>query len=95
MMDDVNEVGGGRILDLTKDGWDLDISCHRDAALYCIGRIRPKLVHMKCVKLNQLSGAWNACKLQEGQGLGFVCEVSDELSDGTIGNNLSECRTLL
>ena len=43
-----------RILDLRRDGWELENVNHRDAAMFCACELRPRVILTRCAKRTQL-----------------------------------------
>ena len=63
-----------RVLDLRRDGWELEDVRHRDAAMFYACELRPRVIRTRCTKRNQLESTWDLCRAQGTQGLGYVCE---------------------
>ena len=50
-----------RILDLRRDGWELENIRHRDAAMFCACELRRRVIRTRCTKRNQLESTWDPC----------------------------------
>ena len=77
-----------RILDLRRDGWELENVNHRDAAMFCACELRPRVILTRCTKRTQLESTWDLCRAQGAQGLGFVCEFVGNIADDPMTKNI-------
>ena len=53
-----------RILDLRRDGWELENVNHRDAAMFCAGELRPRVTLTSCTPRSQLESTCDPCRAQ-------------------------------
>ena len=51
-----------RILDLRRDGWELENDNHRDAAMFCACELRPRVILTRCTKRTQLESTRDLCR---------------------------------
>ena len=65
-----------RILDLRRDGWELENIRHRDAAMFCACELWGRVIRTRCTKRNQLESTWDLCRAQGAQGLGTCANSS-------------------
>ena len=77
-----------RILDLRRDGWELENIRHRDAAVFCACELRPRVIRTRCTKGNLLESTWDLCRAQGTQGLGYVCEFVGSIADDPMTKNI-------
>ena len=77
-----------RILDLRRDGCELENIRHRDAAMFCACELRPRVIRTRCTKRNQLESTWDLCRAQRTQGLGYVCEFVGSIADDPMTKNI-------
>ena len=77
-----------RILDLRRDGWELENIRHREAAMFCACELRPRVIRTRCTKRNQLESTWDLCRAQGAQGLGYVCEFVGSIADDPMTKNI-------
>ena len=79
-----------RILDLRRDGWELENINHRDAAMFCACELRPRVMLMRCTKRSQLEATWGPCRAQETQGLAYVCAFVGIVADDPMTKNMQK-----
>ena len=77
-----------RILDLRRDGWELEDINHRDAAMFCACEMPPRVILTRCTKRTQLESTRDLCRAQGAQGLGFVCEFVGNIADDPMTKNI-------
>ena len=77
-----------RILDLRRDGRELEHVNHRDAVMFCACELRPRVMLTRCTKRTQLESTWDFRRAQRTQGLGFVCEFAGNIADDPMSKNI-------
>ena len=81
-----------RLVDLRSHVWNFDREKHREVAKQLIGASRPRLLRLGCdaADVPKLEFIWGACRTQECQQLGFVCEFGVGAYQSKFGRDLRE-----
>ena len=77
-----------RILDLRRDGREVEHINHRDAAMFCTCELQPRVILTRCTHRSQVKSTWDLCRAQGTQVLGYVGEFVANIAYNPMTKNI-------